>query len=577
MNTTSRTGLVPAKKRNFVIKEKRKKSTETLLLKFEASPVVLSLRPLGGLYNPFAKGCSVLCNHPAPPDLKNIISQMKTSLTVDGKSVQLQKDKNVATSLHDTDNIPEDLFRRYTDTDSRPLTPTPTVTSVHTRNSTSSFLNNRRCITPELGKNEIIKRKKIILDLRRTHSQETLYWKPSSDMSQSNTDTGGLKPKSAGANEERKSKHLRGEELRPNTSLGNVQVGDGVKDMESVDIKKVKTCINEQHIDDEDIRRGKKRKKLKPTTTTTATFHLSEDPETQVAALGPDSLNPSTRPSLIPNVASLLPSKEKRESEPILLKGSFLTDEAFQALKTELDIDVIENTFDKYLNHALREAFKYLPEKKPKPIKKAVEKYENPAFTFKAKLPRKLSKSATRFDVPLDPKLLEEMTVLGYLGKYVWVSDQRKQLFKRVFLQYLPTEVIEHDETTDNMVKNDGNAEDDSYRVLNEYVERKIPVSCFPKALEDVLEFYGTEQKISKILHLIEYENEESSKEIDFRTWCGVVSFAERLALENSNASDSCDELEKADFGSLEERLPHFSIPEKLLEIFKIIRSTHNV
>lgn len=185
---------------------------------------------------------------------------------MDGKSIQLQKDKNVATTFHDTDNIPEDLCRRYTDTDSRPLTPTPTVTSVHTRNSTCSFLNNRRCITPELGKNEIIKKKKIILDLRRTHSQETLYWKPSSDMSQSNTDTGGFKPKSAGANEVRKNKHLRSDELRPNTSLGNVPVGDGMKDRERMDIKKVQTCINEKHIDDEDIRRGKKRKKLKPPT-----------------------------------------------------------------------------------------------------------------------------------------------------------------------------------------------------------------------------------------------------------------------------------------------------------------------
>ncbi|XP_011186692.2 uncharacterized protein LOC105214777 [Zeugodacus cucurbitae] len=577
MNTTSRTGLVPAKKRNFIKKEKRNKFTDGLPLKFEASPMVLSLRPLGGLFNPFAKGCSVLCNHPAPTDLKNIINQMKTTLTVDGKSVPLQKDKNIVTPLHDTDNIPEDLFRRYTDTDSRPLTPTPTVTSVHTRNSTSSFLNNRRCITPELGKNEIIKRKKIILDLRRTHSQETLYWKPSSDMSQSNTDTGGFKPKSAGANEERKNKHLRNEELRPNTSLGNVPVGEGVKNVEGVEIKKVQTCINEQHIDDEDIRRGKKRKKLKPTTTTTTTFHLSEDPETQVAALGPDSLNPSTRPSLIPNAASLLPGKEKRDSDPIFLKGSFLTDEAFQALKTELDIDLIENTFDKYLNRALREAFKYLPEKKSKPNKRVVENQENPSFTYTAKLPRKLSRSATRFDVPLDPKLLEEMTVLDYLSKYVWVSNQRKQLFKRVFLQYLPTEVVEHDDTTDNMAKNDGNADDDSLPVLNEYVERKIPLTCFPKALEDVLEFYGTEKNIAEILRLIDYEKEKSTKEIDFRTWCGVVSFAERLALENPNGADSSDELEKADFGSLEERLPHFAIPENLLEVLKIIRSTHNV
>lgn len=83
----------------------------------------------------------------------------------------------------------------------------------------------------------------------------------------------------------------------------------------------------------------------------TTTFHLSEDPETQVAALGPDSLNPSTRPSLIPNSLTLLP-KDKRESErePILLKGSFLTDDAFQALKTDLDVDLIENTFGRYVS-----------------------------------------------------------------------------------------------------------------------------------------------------------------------------------------------------------------------------------
>lgn len=135
------------------------------------------------------------------------------------------------------------------------------------------------------------------------------------------------------------------------------------------------------------------------------------------------------------------------------------------------------------------------------------------------------------------------MTVLDYLSKYVWVSNQRKQLFKRVFLQYLPIEIIEHDETTDNVLKNDGNADDDSLPVLNEYVERKIPLTYFPKALEDVLEFYGTEKNISEILCLIDYEKENSSKEIDFRTWCGVVSLAERLALVNSNGSDSGDEV----------------------------------
>lgn len=83
---------------------------------------------------------------------------------------------------------------------------------------------------------------------------------------------------------------------------------------------------------------------------TATTFHLSRDPETQVATLGPDSLNPSTRPSLVPNSVSLLPSQDMRANKEVLLKDSFLTDEVFQALKSRLDVDLIENTFDTYVS-----------------------------------------------------------------------------------------------------------------------------------------------------------------------------------------------------------------------------------
>lgn len=159
------------------------------------------------------------------------------------------------------DSIPEDLFRRYTDTDSRPLTPTPTVTSIHTRTSAGSFLNNRRCITPELGNNDMIKRKKIILDLRRSHSQETLYWKPCSDISSG----GGFgdsdqKTRSAGAIEEKKGKRQKSEEQqRPKSSFATAAIPE-----EGVEAKQVMhTCINEQDFADEDIRRGKRRKKIK--------------------------------------------------------------------------------------------------------------------------------------------------------------------------------------------------------------------------------------------------------------------------------------------------------------------------
>lgn len=68
------------------------------------------------------------------------------------------------------DLVPEELFRRYTETDSRPITPTPTLASVMTR-----IPRGRRCVTPDpppvMPTQE---RTLLVLDLRRSHSQETL-------------------------------------------------------------------------------------------------------------------------------------------------------------------------------------------------------------------------------------------------------------------------------------------------------------------------------------------------------------------------------------------------------------------
>ncbi|XP_034140315.1 uncharacterized protein LOC117591245 isoform X2 [Drosophila guanche] len=574
MSATTRTGLVPTPNRHVQFLKRRKNyhADESRMPKFEAFPMPLSLRPFGGLFNPFPKGCSVLCNHPAPSGVKDVINQFKTALAIEGKNHQSRIDKPRKVSNekkiepHETDNIPEDLFRRYAVTDSRPMTPTTTMTSTHTRTSAGSFY--RRCITPEWGKHENIKRKKIILDLRRSHSQETLYWKPSSELTQSGLEE-DKKPRSAGANANgngnMKPRRQQSNEQRTKSSFATANVAPGGDPMGRLD-GEIRTCINEHELSDDDVRRGKKRKKLKPSQATT-TFHLNEDPETQVAALGPDSLNPSTRPSLIPNSVNLL-MKDKRESEqgPIILKGSFLTDEAFQTLKTDLDVDLIENTFGRYLNRALREAIKYMPPKH-KMVQKATD--DNHSTESTSKMPRKFSKSATRFDVPMDLSKISAMTPWDYLSKYVWVSQQRKQLYKRVFLKYLRR--CEEPEINRNVMGIDKLALTE-YR----YKERTLLWQSLPKALEDVLEFHGTEQNVCNTLNMLGYDQKENV-DLDFRAWCGIVSFAERLALaDESGSDDSCDELEKADFTSMEQIVNLFNVPEKLVQIFRVIRKSHN-
>lgn len=72
------------------------------------------------------------------------------------------------------DAVPEELFRRYTDTDSRPLTPAPTLASIMTKGSL------RRCVTPDPIPTHILnptrERTILLLDLRRSHSQDIMSW-----------------------------------------------------------------------------------------------------------------------------------------------------------------------------------------------------------------------------------------------------------------------------------------------------------------------------------------------------------------------------------------------------------------
>lgn len=120
------------------------------------------------------------------------------------------------------------------------------------------------------------------------------------------------------------------------------------------------------------------------------------------------------------------------------------------------------------------------------------------------------------------------MSVFDYLSKYVWVSMQRKQLYKKVFLKHLvqeeEPELLEENEVAINV----------------EYTERKMSAKDLSGALAEVLEFYGTENNIKEILRIIEIDE---TRDFNFRSWCGIVSFGERLALDDVTATDSSDEV----------------------------------
>lgn len=248
------------------------------------------------------------------------------------------------------DHVPEEFFRRYTDTDSRPLTPTPTVASGRTRTSAGgSLMNARRCVTPELLFTNIKERKQLILDLRRSHSQETLFWNASSELSPAPTH----EPWSQKSDTTRRKAIEKKKSIeRPQQISPPLIIRPEPEPLEKEDSQ---TCINardDEDDDDEPRRRGKKRKKSKTQSAIQTSFQPNQDPETLIATLGPDSPNLSTRPSLIPDIENevhLQATQVKFNTFNIQEENRsacFLDEESLKILRRGLNLDIVENTFE---------------------------------------------------------------------------------------------------------------------------------------------------------------------------------------------------------------------------------------
>lgn len=80
-------------------------------------PVQFSLRPFGGLFNPYSKGCSILCNHPGPNEVKDVVKQVKETWINEGKGHFFREEnrgRNGSDVFSDIqEHIPEEFFRRY--------------------------------------------------------------------------------------------------------------------------------------------------------------------------------------------------------------------------------------------------------------------------------------------------------------------------------------------------------------------------------------------------------------------------------------------------------------------------------
>ncbi|CAG9864030.1 unnamed protein product [Phyllotreta striolata] len=520
-----------------------------------ARPAPFILKPLAGLYNPFAPGCSLLCNHPAEINAKELVKNAKTTWNSENRNlipieghdsllIELTGEQLTPTNIYipQVDSVPEELFRRYTDTDSRPQTPAPTLASGLTRLSTSRT---RRCLTPDPIPTSRAKEKtRLILDLRRSHSQEILSVYGGSpfcsEVPEIRIDSAVEACKPAGDEAGK----------QDSKQQGGGKKGEAVE--EEVDSPEEE---NEEFVK----RRGKKRRKKSKDLKCPITYQASTDPETQVATIGLESVNVSARHSIAPDSGGVVEAQEQEEIVTVpkkLLKSSdsleidsYLPKDILKQLRRELDYIVVDNELNLMKRRTLEEALKaVLKDKSPcEELDSLKKEMKIPPVNddLWISLPRIFSRSSAIFQLPMDSETFATMTPIEYTTRNVKISSSRKLLYSCIFQRH----------------KVECENENGRKRYLN---EKKLK-NC----LDLVMGMALTEHQFDRFKNLVEW-NEEMK--LDFKQCCGLFALCERILSPefhelSSRNQDPCHEIETADFEYLELKLQDCQISENLKTI----------
>lgn len=120
--------------------------------------------------------------------------------------------------------------------------------------------------------------------------------------------------------------------------------------------------------------------------------------------------------------------------------------------------------------------------------------------------------------------------MIDYLSKYVFIQSDKKQLYHRIFLKYLPKR--EDNENDDNNIFGRNSSLNLNNRITrrNNHLERFLPMESLGIAMKEVLGFHGTDDKINEIRDLLNITQDQEI-EIDYRTFCGIIAFSERYIL----------------------------------------------
>lgn len=422
-----------------------------------------------------------------------------------------------------------------------------------------------------MSNNDNIERKQIILDLRRSHSQETLYWNASSEMHQDSMSSSWLQSQSA-RHEIEIIGVIQKDEIEDIQELE--EEGEHIPEYDlindAVDLNDpTASCIFARDDEDDEFlsRRGKLRRKKSKNAGLVITFQPSNEPETQVGVLpsdehDPDSPNLSARPSLIPDTstaaATPMPTKSVRKTDDFYSadKSFFLDEDSLKTLRMGLSVEIVECVFDRCRHRTLQEVLRTIsPDKMGVDSDAVLEVKESLNFvdTDHEKwmhLPRKFFRASTRFELPMDLKELAKLIPFDYLSKYVFLENDIMQLYHRIFVKYLPKDKTNREENDNEEFFSRANASGKRNVRDDLFSLRVLQDENLREALCELLGAHATDERLQEIYDYVELEKLEEIQ-INFRTFSGIVAFSERLITKLDQNDDPRNEIEIADFETL--------------------------
>ncbi|XP_077263762.1 uncharacterized protein LOC143898277 [Temnothorax americanus] len=559
----SATGLLSARIRP--IRRPKPKSVE-LSGCTQAAP--FALRPFAGLFNPYPYGCSVLCNHPADCEAKEVVRRAKDTWATEGKALLLPEEMEmIRTSLlavgagggggeatagnvggggGDGDGynaemtasaVPEELFRKYTETDSRPLTPAPTLASGPTaltgrpaqedlpvtcnpRERTTLVLDLRTSSQNQQVENETFSWHALTLELPPTpRKSEIFVCKPISRPQQSLAAPVPVLPPPS----------------PPSPIAEKCETSSSRNAEEEADSEQQPAITR---------RRGKRLRKRKCRRDSSTYGQQTEvrDPleptVTQVSQVG----DGSRRSSLHVNTGEVDGSSTSpKRTSPAqttshTMPPSFLAPDVLKHLCRELDRDKVETEFSTKRRIALEEALRVKGDTYSRGSR------QTSAGPSVENAPRIFSRQTARFEL-LDSQSLRGLTSLQYLSKHAYITSGRKLIFGRIFNKF--NEEALHS-------------------------ARRISPSDVEEALREVVGKALTDEQRSYMKSVIG----DVTQPLGFREWCGLCAAVERLLCPlPSRESDPPTWLERTDFEALERRLKSAgSVDSTLTLLLKEIR-----